>query len=193
MFPEDQRVMTGHLQQVSGGFMRGLTALQAGNLAEAVTWLEPTLAQVQAGNAKGWIWLVAPWLALAYAGQGEVDRALQLFADHLSEPALRDMTEPYLISRYAHGRVLAVAGEVEGAEAALEEALALAQQLGNPFFQIEVHRALGQLYRAQGRTGEAEEHFSQVLELGAQLAGAIEDPGMHAAHLAAPPFAEARP
>ncbi|MFQ5856472.1 MAG: hypothetical protein ACE5LU_12600 [Anaerolineae bacterium] len=98
----------------------------------------------------------------------------------------------FMMVKYAHGRVLVAAGDVEHAETALKEALAVAQQIGNAFFQIDIHLALAQLYRNLNREDDAGEHVGRVLQLSEEVAATIDDPAMRDAYLTAPPFATAR-
>ncbi len=49
-----------------------------------------------------------------------------------------------------------------------------------------------ELSREQGRRDNAEGHFSEILRLGQQVAGTIDDAELREAYLAAPAFLEAR-
>jgi len=178
--------------EILGGLQAGVVALQVGRVADAVTALESAMEQVQAANLGLFMSLGAPWLAMAYAAGGEVERARKLIEPYLADPALERMAELNLMTGHAHGRILAAAGDPAGAEAALTEALAVAQQAGNVFFQMETRGALGRLCRDQGRAGDAATHFGEVLQLGEEAAATIDDPVMREAYLAAPPFATAR-
>lgn len=178
--------------EVPGGFQAGVVALQVGRVADAVAAFEAAMEQVQAANLGMFMSLGAPWLAMAYAAGGEVERAQKLIQPYLADPALTDMVELNLMTRHAHGRILAAAGDSAGAEAMLLEALAVAEQAGNVFFQMEIHGALGRLCRDQGRAGDAATHFAEILRLGEEAAATIDDPVIRDAYLAAPPFAQAR-
>lgn len=178
--------------KIQGRFLQGVVALYAGDIDGAVTLLEGALAQVEAIDGGVLRLLGAPWLVTAYAAQGQVAHARELIDSCLADQTLAEMPELHLTARYAKGHVLTAAGDPTGAEAELQKALALAQQTGNTFFQIEIHGALARLYRDQGQAGDARAHFERVLQVGREVAANIEDPAMREAYLAAAPFAAAR-
>jgi tetratricopeptide (TPR) repeat protein len=182
----------GFWVKLIGGFQRGIVALQAGDAAGAIAFFEPVMAQVQAANLTLFALLGAPWLAMAYAAEGQVDRARELIDSYLADPALETMLELYSMARHAEGCILTAAGDLVGAEAALKDALEVSRQTGNVFFQIKILGMLGRLYRDASRAGDAQTHFGQLLQLGEEVADSIDDPDMRDAYLAAAPFAEAR-
>lgn len=119
--------------------------LQQRRFAEA----EPTLAAFRERRPDDP--LALEWLALARAGQGKLDEAIDLTRAALAKGSNRAE------AAYNLGRLLAAKGAHEEAEAHLARAVALRPNLAAAWFH------LGEVRRAQGRREEAEECYRRAL------------------------------
>jgi DNA-binding CsgD family transcriptional regulator len=152
-------------------------------------------------NGQRWIWRGQAELALA---QGEPDLALRI-ADRLIASAPSSHTPPLAKSGQGEGSVsvipclarlrgeaLAARQRWPEAEAALQAARAAANAQGTPRLLWPIHAALGQLYRAQRRHGEAEQAFAAARTVIDEIAATVPDPAlrdnfMHKANAMMPP------
>jgi tetratricopeptide (TPR) repeat protein len=93
--------------------------------------------------------------------------------------------------RLAHVRSLAMLAEWDGrreqAIAHLEEANALAEEIGLPGEQWQILARLGELYQSSGDAKRMREAFEQAAEIVQALAAKIDDQGLRAGFLAAGP------
>jgi tetratricopeptide (TPR) repeat protein len=121
--------------------------LQQRRFAEA----EATLAAVRERRPDDL--LALEWLALARAGQGKLDEAIELTRTALARGSGRAEGE------YNLGRLLAAKGAREEAEAHLMRAVELRPNFVAAWFQ------LGELRKAQGRAGEAKDCYERALAI----------------------------
>lgn len=121
--------------------------LQQRRFAEA----EATLAAVRERRPDDL--LALEWLALARAGQGKLDEAIELTRSALAKGSGRAEAE------YNLGRLLAAKGAHEEAEAHLKRAVEL-----RPVF-VAAWFHLGEVRKAQGRVREAAECYERALEI----------------------------
>lgn len=130
--------------------------LQQRRFAEA----ERTLAALQERRPDDL--LVLEWLALARAGQGKLDEAIDLTRKALARGSDRVEGE------YNLGRLLAARGETKEAETHLARAVALRPNLVAGWFH------LGEVRAAQGRMEEAAESYRRALEIDPTFSRAAE-------------------
>jgi DNA-binding NarL/FixJ family response regulator len=146
----------------------GFAELSVGDYEAAAAALAPVAAMVVDSGmpeptAGGWLFLGDA--AEALAGVGRVDEAEAIVA--LLEQRGAELDRPWAIAAGARGRalLLAAAGDVEGAEAALERALEAHERLPMPLERARTLLALGRMRRRQRKRLAAKAALDEALTL----------------------------
>jgi tetratricopeptide (TPR) repeat protein len=110
------------------------------------------------------------WLA-----RGDLERACA-YADECLDLALFNSSLKNVVKgRRLRGQILLAAGRIEEAEEALALALATAREVGNPPQLWKTHAAIGDLRRAQERTGDARQAYGEALSVIEGVASSLTD------------------
>jgi class 3 adenylate cyclase/tetratricopeptide (TPR) repeat protein len=148
-----------------------LTSLQssrietlAGNLSAAERDLRRDFDKLSAMGDKYLLPLVAALLARAVRQQDRVDEATELAV--VTEDLADDGdVETQAVLRGVRAQLMAHAGDLDGAERAAEEAVAIAESIDSPDIQGDCLVTLAEIRRAAGRPEDARAALTQALGL----------------------------
>jgi tetratricopeptide (TPR) repeat protein len=118
--------------------------------------------------------------------KGECAEALKLAEDSLSISEEAGARKYIAKSLKLKAEALAKMGNMEEAVKLMENALKLAQQLGNPPLTWQTHHSLGLLLEKQGDPRKASEHHVEALALIEKTASKLDDPSLKNTLLTAP-------
>jgi class 3 adenylate cyclase/tetratricopeptide (TPR) repeat protein len=137
----------------------GYTYALAGRAAHGAEMLEEAVRQARSLNAvfRYPLWLA--WLAHAYLLAGRGGEALRTVEDAIERAGLNDETGHRAWALQILGEIRTDFGESAG-EAAYQEALALAVELGMRPLVAHCHLGLGKLDRRTGKREQAQEHLT---------------------------------
>jgi len=142
----------------------GYAYVLAGRVSDALLLLEQSVSTEAMGIMRS---MVHAWLSEAYLRLGRLDEALALalrgleFCRTHAQQGEQAWTLRLLGEIHAHRQP----PEIELAEAAYREALALAEALGMRPLQAHCHSGLGRLYLGMGRGVQARAELSTAIEL----------------------------
>ena len=140
---------------------------------------------------RGVLWRLKTRVLLGFGeislAKGDCAEALKLAEDSLtiSEGAGARKYIPKSLKLKAEA--LAKMGNMEEAVKLMENALKLAQQVGNPPLTWQIHHSLGLLLEKHGDPQKASEHHAEALALLEATASRLDDPSLKNTLLTAPP------
>jgi transcriptional regulator with XRE-family HTH domain len=143
----------------------GLAAAERGRPAEAVELLEHA---IEAGDVRPAARPdVFTTLGRAYAATGAARRAVDLFGRCLEELEREAPSDTAALVRFKTylSYALTDLGDLEGAQAALTEALEQAESLADPYTRIRLYWSLARLAGYSGRPSGALEHYRRAIAL----------------------------
>jgi tetratricopeptide (TPR) repeat protein len=117
---------------------------------------------------------LATWAKVLIA-QGDGEAALPLVEELHKRSSSMAMQQFVAISHHLRGDALVASGKREAAEAALQEALGLAQKLGDHALCRDSALSLGRLHAARGETGSAQEAFAMAAQENALIVRSLSD------------------
>jgi DNA-binding SARP family transcriptional activator len=164
-----------------------LDAFAAGDAQAGGEWLR--LAQTREGPpmmAAMSLGLLASAAVCRAESDGDWEEVMEAVERDLSFARQRQwlLQQPDLL--YHQGRCLVGLGLVAEAEASFRQALALAEPAAMRPVLWQVHAALAELYRMQGRAAEAEAERQATAALALEIAGFLDDPVQRTSFLATP-------
>ena len=123
------------------------------------------------------------WLA-----HGDYTKA-QEFCDHCLDIATRTQSKKYLVKGWRFkGEIALARRQWDEAQHAFQQALTIAQAIGNPTQLWKAHAALGGLYTDTKKAELAEEAFNAAREVIERIKGSVQNPGLRASLESAPMF-----
>jgi tetratricopeptide (TPR) repeat protein len=169
----------------------GENHLALGELALAQEFLEEAHAVFSDPGGSPWMrWrysmrllegLGALWLA-----RGDPARAAG-FANESLELAIRTRSRKNQVKSWRlRGEIALARRELDEAEAAFGQALAIATEIGNPTQLWETHTVLGHLHAARQRPDSAREAYRAACRTIERLKASLRDPALRASLAAAP-------
>ena len=117
---------------------------------------------------------LAAWAKVLIA-QGDGEAALPLVDELHKRSSSMAMEQFVAISHHLRGDALVALGKLDEAEAALQEALGLAQKLGDHALCRNSALSLGRLHAARGETGSAQETFAIAAQENALISRSLSD------------------
>ncbi len=164
-----------------------LDAFAAGDAQAGGEWLR--LAQTREGPpsmAVMWLGLLASAAVCLAEYDGDWEQAMEAVEQELSIARQRQhlLQQPDLLCH--QGRCFVGLGLVAEAEASFRQALALAEPAVMRPVLWQVHAALAELHRTQGRAAEAEAERQAAAALALEIAGFLDDPTQRESFLATP-------
>jgi tetratricopeptide (TPR) repeat protein len=124
--------------------------------------------------------------------KGDAEKALQ-FAEECLQLAEPTESRKNIVKGWRlQGQAFCMQGRLAEAEAMLQKALALAQELGNPPQLWKTYQALGELYEKQGATGQARSAYASAIEVIEEVARRLQDQELQQTFLAARPVQKIR-
>jgi len=126
-------------------------------------------------------------------GQGEISlakgdyaQALKLAEDALAISEKADAKKYIAKGLKLKAEVLAKMGKIEEAVKRMENALKLAQDVGNPPLLWQTHYSLGLLLEKHGNPQKANEHYAEAITIVEETASKLKDPSLKNILLTAP-------
>jgi hypothetical protein len=103
------------------------------------------------------------------------------FAEQGLELATRTNSRKYLVKGYRlMGEIALARHQWDEAERALQQALTIAQAIGNPTQLWKTHLAYGHLYTAIRKPEMAQQAYSAARDVIERVKGSLRDPGLRA-------------
>jgi class 3 adenylate cyclase/tetratricopeptide (TPR) repeat protein len=173
--------------------------LLPGDTEQAQQYLEKVYRDSQQSGKWGEEWMKWRYsqhcchsLGELWLTKGDADKALR-FAEEclqLAEPteSRKNMVKGWRLQ----GQAYCMQGRRAEAEAVLQKALALAQEIGNPPQLWKTYQALGELYEHQGATDRARSAYATALEVIEGVASRLQDQEIKQTFLSARPVQEIR-
>jgi tetratricopeptide (TPR) repeat protein len=97
--------------------------------------------------------------------KGDAEKALQ-FAEECLQLAEPTESRKNIVKGWRlQGQAFCTQGKLAEAEAVLQKALALAQEIGNPPQLWKTYQALGELYERQGATDQVQAAYASAIEV----------------------------
>ncbi|MBI3800259.1 MAG: tetratricopeptide repeat protein, partial [Deltaproteobacteria bacterium] len=122
--------------------------------------------------------------------KGDAEKALR-FAEECLQLAEPTQSRKNIVKGWRlQGQALCMQGRLVEAEAVLQKALALAQEVGNPPQLWKTYQALGELYGRQGAIDQARSAYASALEVIEAVASRLQDQEIKQTFLAAKPVQE---
>jgi transcriptional regulator with XRE-family HTH domain len=153
-----------HLSATRAGIALGLAAAHRGNHLDAVERLEEALhAQTVKVAARPDVYAV---LGQSYAALGAPERAVRLFERCLDEvEETSDDSGTYVRFATYLSYALSDAGDHDRAKDVVREALARADDAGDPYSRVRLYWSLARVAGMEGRAAEALEHMRRATTL----------------------------
>ncbi|MCI0440799.1 MAG: tetratricopeptide repeat protein, partial [Chloroflexi bacterium] len=159
--------------------LTGLASIRAiqGRLAEAQAHYQESL-KFCAFSSDMWVRCraeaLAAWAKVLIA-RGDVEAAMPLVDELHKRSSSMAMRQFVAISHHLRGTALTTSGKLDAAEPALQEALRLAQELGDHALCRDSALSLGRLHAARGETSSAQEAFAMAAHEHALIARSLVD------------------
>ncbi len=162
----EEAVQAGdHASATRAGVALGLAAAHRGHHLDAVERLEDALrTQRLTVAARPDVYAV---LGQSYAALGAPKRAVHLFERCLEEVEATAADDSGTYVRFATylSYALSDAGDQDRAEAVVRDALARAEDAGDPYSRVRLYWSLARVAGMEGRSGEALEHMRRATSL----------------------------
>lgn len=115
-----------------------------------------------------------------WLGRGDSAKARK-YADQCLEIATRTNSRKYLVKGWRlRGEIGLLRKQWEEAEAALQQALTIAEAIGNPTQLWKTHLAMGRLHMEAKKPETARQAYHATREVINQIKDSLRDPGLHA-------------
>ena len=143
----------------------GLVALRRGDLARAISVLEPAAGPSRGADRPAWFPLMAAALGTTYTVAGRIDDARSLLAQALEQTEATDVAVNQALCNLALGGAQLAADRVDEAQSLADRALSLAVARGERGVEAHARYLLGDLsMRRRPRThAAADAHYRQAL------------------------------
>ncbi len=124
--------------------------------------------------------------------KGDAEKALK-FAEECLQLAEPTESRKNIVKGWRlQGQAFCAQGRRAEAEAVLQKALALAQEIGNPPQLWKTYQALGELYEQQGATEQRRSAYAHAIEVIEEVASRLQDQEIKQVFLSARPVQEIR-
>jgi len=129
-------------------------------------------------------------LADLWLARSDLDKA-RTFTDQCLEVATRTMSRKYLVRGWRlRGEIAFASRGWDESEAALRQALTIAESIGNPTQLWKTHAALGTLYAAVRRPDASSKAYRSAVEVVDRIKASVDDPKLAETLSSAPPVRE---
>jgi class 3 adenylate cyclase/tetratricopeptide (TPR) repeat protein len=129
-------------------------------------------------------------LADLWLARSDLDKA-RAFTEQCLEVATRTMSRKYLVRGWRlRGEIAFASREWDESEAALRQALTIAESIGNPTQLWKTHAALGALYAALRRPEASSKAYRSAVEVVDRIKASVDDPKLAETLSKAPPVRE---